>query len=278
MTAEARPETVHSAALAPLPPHAAHAHAHAPAAAAQVAAAIEAAAEAPAAAEASSDGAAEAHCGAAVLVRPPGHVSQPPAHAPPPPLPAGGPVALLAPRGGAAAAHAAAAAASAAAAMRRGGGSSSIGEPGASSHGRATSAASFSPPPGPEANLFAWVASLLVPIEGPSSDTASPGHTAPGSDPYGAHVGGYGAGGAGPEEQGSGGGGRGDSDLWSWQRGRGAAQDAADEEAAMAAGSRLWDATAVRNLRGKSRQSVCARVVNARACVICRVWTRLRGI
>jgi hypothetical protein len=103
-----------------------------------------------------------------------------------------------------------------------------------------------------------------VPIEGPSSDAAAPGHTAPGSDPYGAHVGGYGAGGAGPEEQGGSGGGGGDSDLWSWQRGGGAAQDAADEEAAMAAGARLWDATAVRNLRGKAGKA-CARELLTRA-------------
>ena len=89
---------------------------------------------------------------------------------------------------------------------------------------------------GPETNLFAWVANLLSPNESAADGGAFGGGApwgdggAPGSD------GGAGSAGNGADD---------DSDLWSWQRGSGAA-DAAEEEAALAAGQRLWDTIAVR--------------------------------
>jgi hypothetical protein len=86
---------------------------------------------------------------------------------------------------------------------------------------------------GPETNLFAWVANLLSPNESAADGGAFGGGGAP-----------WGEGGAqGGEQAGAAGNGADeDSDLWSWQRGSGAA-DAAEEEAAMAAGQRLWDKT-----------------------------------
>lgn len=179
---------------------------HAPAGGAAVAAAIEAAAVAP------------------VRVAEPGGEGprEAPAHS-------GGPVAMLAPRGGAAAAHAAAAAAAAAADIRRASHASAGGRtpPGAPpSPARFSASAS-----GPETNLFAWVANLLSPNESAADGGA-----------FAAWADGGARGGDGSAARSADGD---DSDLWAWQRGSGAA-DAAEEEMALAAGTRLWDTIAVR--------------------------------
>jgi len=147
------------------------------------------------------------------------------------PAHSGGPVAMLAPRGGAAAAHAAAAAAAAAADIRRASHASAGGRtpPGAPpSPARFSAAAS-----GPETNLFAWVANLLSPNESAADGGA-----------FAAWADGGARGGDGSAARGADGD---DSDLWAWQRGSGAA-DAAEEEMALAAGTRLWDTIAVRYL------------------------------
>jgi hypothetical protein len=232
---------------------------------AQAAAALAAAAPLPAPAEE-----AEA-AGAAVLVRPPGHVhrelSASAREAAPLP-PSGGPVAMLAPRGGAAAAHAAAAAAAAAADIRR---ASNAAAGGSRTPGAAPPSPQRFAPAGAESNLFAWVASLLAPNDASAAFGAAARMSMSGTwEGARGSMGGaidaafYDGGvGGGGDSGGRGGGGEegGDSDLWVWQRGVGGA-DAGEEEAALAAGARLWDATAVR-VHAPRALRACARVRRA---------------
>jgi len=139
----------------------------------------------------------------------------------------GGPVSLLAPRSGGAAL-----AAAQAADLRR-----------------ASSGSLAGPPPAPRlesagANLMAWMAQLLTPGDGEADErTGGGGHlqaSSPATQPRGSD----GAarahpplGGAPPPPDG-------DGELWAWPRGAGAGGCEGEEERALAAGERLWEAAA----------------------------------